>query len=67
MRDAEVYHEPRRGDEIESWIKRWRDGYGTSRDFDAAWTALNHLLDDYRDHADTGTPLHLEIQSPPWR
>jgi len=47
---------PRRGDEVEAWIKRTRDSYDRFRWADS-WDALDDLLDDYRLHADTGTPL----------
>jgi hypothetical protein len=50
---------PRRGDEVERWIKRERDTYNqySAGEDGAAWFALDDLLDDYRLHADTGTPL----------
>ncbi len=48
---------PARGDAVEAWLKGQRDaladGYGRL----PAWYALDDLLDDYRLHADTGTPL----------
>lgn len=57
--DAEP-HRAKRGDEIEAWIKRTRDEYSLlwtqNRQADE-WTALDNLLDDYRLHADEGTPL----------
>jgi hypothetical protein len=49
--------QPARGDHVETWLKGQRDaledGYGRL----PAWYALDDLLDDYRLHADTGTPL----------
>lgn len=47
-------HMPKRGDEIEAWIKLKRDEYvvGTEE-----WWTMDELLDDYRLHADTLTPL----------
>lgn len=45
---------PRRGDQVERWLKQQRDGF--ERD-DVEWTALNDLLDLYRLHADIGSPL----------
>lgn len=56
------YTRPRRGDEVEAWIKRARDSYWRGEgyaDVDA-WNALDNLLDDYRLHADTGTSLDTE-------
>jgi hypothetical protein len=49
----------RRGDQFESWLKTQRDlhrdtGYGV-------WTTLDNLLDQYRLHADTGTPLSEHV------
>lgn len=45
---------PRRGDEFEAWIKRQRDEFSVGS---YPWNALDELLDSYRLHADTGTPL----------
>lgn len=47
---------PRRGDHVEAWLKAQRDTY--DRDHDRQWSALDDLLDEYRLHADTRTPLH---------
>jgi hypothetical protein len=46
---------PRRGDAVEAWLKAQRDEY--SRDHDTQWDVIDGLLDEYRLHADTGTPL----------
>lgn len=50
-------HQPRRGDHVEAWLKaqrdRLEDGYGRM----PAWYAVDDVLDAYRLHADTGTPL----------
>jgi hypothetical protein len=51
----------RRGDVVEAWIKRSRDCWASD---DPGWTALDYLLDDYRGHADTGTPLTEDVQGP---
>ncbi|MEV7154876.1 hypothetical protein AB0N77_09655 [Streptomyces misionensis] len=45
---------PRRGDQFEAWLKQQRDNY---RPRSSAWNELDYLLDQYRLHADTGTPL----------
>ncbi|MFD0405553.1 hypothetical protein [Kitasatospora sp. NPDC127116] len=45
---------PRRGDQFEQWLKAQRDaciGHATT------YNAIDGLLDQYRLHADTGTPL----------
>jgi hypothetical protein len=50
--------QPRRGDAFEAWLKKERDDYASDRANDpAAYDALDDLLDRYRLHADTGTPL----------
>lgn len=51
---------PRRGDAVEAWIKRTRDEWANGD----AYRALDGLLDDYRDHADTGTSLDQPIEGP---
>jgi hypothetical protein len=55
--------EPHRDDEVAAWIERHRDEYrrdGGGRQADA----LDALLDEYREHADTGTPLYGKVQGP---
>ncbi|MGV9282154.1 hypothetical protein [Streptomyces sp. NPDC003730] len=48
----------RRGDQVETWLKQQRDNYASDRANDpATYDALDDLLDLYRLHADTGTPL----------
>ena len=49
-------HIPRRGDEVEAWLERWTVDPVMPRSF-------LMLLDDYRLHADTGTPLSEEVSS----
>jgi hypothetical protein len=59
-------HQPERGSDVEAWIKRHRDAIST-RANSAARTArdtLDDLLNDYRDHADCGTPLDREVHGP---
>lgn len=62
-----IPHQPRRGSDVEQWLRRKRDEYEVApgvRDA-AEWNALDNLLDDYRLHADTGTPLDsLEPMGP---
>jgi hypothetical protein len=54
-----VPHVPHRGSDVEAWIKEARDEYPKSTGYPESpeWLALDGLLDDYRLHADTGTPL----------
>jgi hypothetical protein len=46
--------QPRRGDEVEYWVKRCRDAHHPG---DARWHAFDDMLDEYRLLADTGCPL----------
>lgn len=50
---------PRRGDAVEAWLKACRDDH--SRDHDTQWDVIDQLLDTYRLHADTGTPLDEHV------
>jgi hypothetical protein len=50
---------PRRGDAVEAWLKAQRDEYYP--DHGEQWSAIDDLLDEYRLHADTGTPLHEHV------
>jgi hypothetical protein len=53
-------HHPRRGDQVEAWIKARRDEW----DYDThSWRALNDLLDDYRDAADFGLSLEEAVNA----
>jgi hypothetical protein len=45
---------PRRGDEFEAWLKAQRDEHPRPSH---AWFMVDCVLDTYRLHADTGTPL----------
>lgn len=58
-REGEI-HKAKRGDDVEAWIKRKRDE-GTL-DY---LGFLDDLLDDYRLHADTATPLSMDVQTHP--
>lgn len=49
-------HEPRRGSDVEQWLRRERDRYGQDRSV-TEWRVLDDLIDDYRLHADTGVPI----------
>jgi len=55
----EKRHEPHRGDEVEAWLKAFRDRQPPVSD---GWHTADWLLDDYRLHADTGTPLDAEVE-----
>lgn len=59
-------HQPKRGDEVEAWLKRRRDVYAEAREYDGyargAWFLWDDALDDYRLHADTGTPLSEDVE-----
>jgi hypothetical protein len=51
---------PERGDAVERWLKRFRDEHANDT---PTWQVADWLLDDYRLHADTGTPLDAEVQT----
>lgn len=49
-------HRPQRGDDVEAWLRRWRDrqlGNGE----EAAYLAIDKMLDRYRECADYGLTL----------
>lgn len=50
---------PARGDAVEAWLKQQRDEYEQSSS--PQWQTLNEILDIYRLHADTRTPLHEHV------
>lgn len=56
-------HQARRGDDVESWLKRDRDALlADSADWaQQAAAVVDDLLEEYRLHADTGTPLDAEV------
>ena len=60
MADSAGEFRPMRGDEVEAWIRRRRDERPRAK-YPMSWHALDDLLDDYRLHADTGTPLSGEV------
>lgn len=49
---------PRRGDPVEQWLKARRDA-AVAWD---AWHVIDGMLDRYRLHADTGTPLDRHVR-----
>lgn len=61
-------HHPERGSDIDAWLKRHRDQYvnHSTGEKTGVWHAIDGILDDYRDHADTGTPLGQDVQGPAW-
>jgi len=48
---------PTRGDAVEAWLKAQRDVHSDRYGVTPAWFILDDLLDAYRLHADTRTPL----------
>jgi hypothetical protein len=62
MTETEItVHQPRRGDDVEAWIKRMRDAVPMGGE-EEAWMAggLDRLLDRYRKCADYGLTLRPE-------
>jgi hypothetical protein len=53
-----IRFQPMRGDEVERWLKAWRDRFPD----DEMRQTIDDILEDYREHADTGTPLDAEIK-----
>lgn len=63
-RGSEV-HQASRGSDVAEWIKRHREMQRDHQGFQTPeWRAVDDLLEDYRGHADTGTPLADEVQGP---
>jgi hypothetical protein len=52
-------HIPFRDDDVVRWLKTWRDEYSENPDVHAA---IDDMLDDYREHADTGAPLYAAVE-----
>lgn len=48
---------PRRGDTFDHWLRDQRDRFEDNYGHAPAWYAVDAVLDAYRLHADTGTPL----------
>lgn len=71
FREGEEF-KPKRGDAVEAYLKRTRDELTSEEPTDildeagAEYEAdvIDELLDDYRLHADTGTPLSMNVQMP---
>lgn len=57
---AEV-HQARRRDAVAEWLRRRRDEHHAPG---PSWYVVDGLLDDYRDHADTGAPLDRDVAGP---
>jgi hypothetical protein len=58
-------HAARRDDVVAAWLKSWRDEYQSeSAPGAVAHGAIDDLLNDYCDHADTGTPLGVAVAGP---
>lgn len=49
---------PVRGDHIDQWLRAQRDKYQSC---DSQWDVIDTVLDHYRLHADTGTPLDEHV------
>lgn len=49
--------QPNRGDKTEQWLKAQRDRYDRHGESSEFWHEFDRALDEYRLHADTGTPL----------
>ena len=52
-----IRRQARRGSAVEEWITKARDQYVDGTERTGAWWVLDGLLDSYREHADTDTPL----------
>lgn len=59
--DSLLRFTPKRDDEVARWLKAWRDNFERGGTSDG-WQVVDALLDDYREHADTGTPLDATIE-----
>lgn len=52
---------PARGDDFEQWLKAQRDQYEDRYGYSPAWYTVDAVLDAYRLHADTRTPLDQHV------
>lgn len=52
-------HMPRRGDEVDQYLKRQRDIYPETSN---EWDALNAVVDDYRLRSDQGLNLTVSTE-----
>lgn len=52
---------PARGDDVEAWLKGQRDAHSDRYGVTPAWYVLDDVLNAYRLHADTGTPLDQHV------
>ncbi|MFC9891504.1 hypothetical protein [Streptomyces pilosus] len=56
--ERELAHtQPRRGDQVEAWLKAQRDRYDRDAESSEFWHEFDRALDQYRLHADMGVPL----------
>jgi hypothetical protein len=51
-------HIPKRGDDVETWLKEERSKWDRNGD---AWFAIDDLINSYRLHADTGMPIDQDV------
>lgn len=61
-------HHPRRGDQVEAWIKQRRDDLRARTPLGAhmpGYIELNDLLDEYRLASDTGQSLENMVNGEP--
>jgi hypothetical protein len=52
---------PARGDHVEQWLKAQRDRFQDRYGRAPAWYTVDAVLDQYRLHADTRTPLDQHV------
>jgi hypothetical protein len=65
IRAGATYPGPRRDDAVAAWLKRHRDVYqSTVAPGASAYAAIDDLLDDYYEHADTGDLLSEDVKDP---
>lgn len=61
---AVTRHRPRRGSDVEAWLKRHRDGWAPHEGagWQEAYRVLDELLDEYRQRADYALPLDATLE-----